>query len=181
MGSPRLNGSPALLRGAKGALAGAAGTLAMDLVWFRRYRAGGGSQPFVEWEFTGTVDSWDDASAPGQLGKRLAKVVANVDLPASAAGLTSNVMHWSTGMQWGVLLGLVLGGRSRSPGVGLSIVSGVAVGATAFASSYVVLPLVGLYKPIWEYDAKTVWKDLSAHLVYGSVTGLVLGALAGKG
>jgi hypothetical protein len=30
-----------------------------------------------------------------------------------------------------------------------------------------VLPLVKLYKPIWEYDRTTLAKDLSAHLVYG--------------
>jgi hypothetical protein len=162
---------------AKGALAGAAGTLAMDLVWYRRYRAGGGDRSFSEWEFTGTVKSWDEASAPGQLGKRLLKVVANVDLPPSAAGLTSNVVHWATGMQWGVLLGLALG-RGRAHGPAATVVSGVALGASAFAASYVVLPLVGLYKPIWEYDAETVAKDLSAHLVYGSATSLVFRALS---
>ena len=28
-----------------------------------------------------------------------------------------------------------------------------------------------IYKPIWEYDAKTLAKDLSAHLAYGAGTG----------
>jgi hypothetical protein len=32
-------------------------------------------------------------------------------------------------------------------------------------SGYVILPLAGLYKPIWEYDARTLADDLSAHLV----------------
>jgi hypothetical protein len=27
--------------------------------------------------------------------------------------------------------------------------------------------LAKLYKPIWEYDAKTLAKDLSAHFAYG--------------
>jgi len=31
----------------------------------------------------------------------------------------------------------------------------------------VVLPLAGLYKPIWQYDAKVLAKDLGAHCVYG--------------
>jgi hypothetical protein len=37
-------------------------------------------------------------------------------------------------------------------------------------SGYVVLPLAHLYKPIWEYDPKTLAQDLSAHLVYGLTT-----------
>lgn len=35
------------------------------------------------------------------------------------------------------------------------------------AASYAVLPSAGLYKPIWEYDGDTLFKDLTAHLVYG--------------
>ncbi|HZA82419.1 MAG TPA: hypothetical protein VFC13_13265 [Actinomycetes bacterium] len=30
-----------------------------------------------------------------------------------------------------------------------------------------LLPLAGLYRPIWEYDAKVLAKDLGDHLVYG--------------
>jgi len=30
-----------------------------------------------------------------------------------------------------------------------------------------VLPLAKVYKPIWQYDARTLAKDLSAHLAYG--------------
>jgi hypothetical protein len=36
-----------------------------------------------------------------------------------------------------------------------------------WASDYVTLPLAGVYQPIWEYDAQTLYKDLSAHLVFG--------------
>jgi hypothetical protein len=36
--------------------------------------------------------------------------------------------------------------------------------------SYAVLVPAKLYKPMWEYDAKTLWEDLSAHLVYGLTT-----------
>ena len=35
---------------------------------------------------------------------------------------------------------------------------------------YVVLPLLGVYKPIWKYDLETLEKDLSAHLVFGTAT-----------
>jgi hypothetical protein len=56
---------------ARGALAGAAGALAMDLVWFSRYKRSDGKSSFLEWEFS-TEPDWDAVSAPGQLGKRLA-------------------------------------------------------------------------------------------------------------
>jgi hypothetical protein len=35
-----------------------------------------------------------------------------------------------------------------------------------------------LYKPVWEYDAETLWKDLSAHLVYGIATATTFRVLA---
>ena len=49
---------------------------------------------------------------------------------------------------------------------------GLPFGAGVWLSSYVVLPAAQLYAPIWEYDGKTLAKDLSAHLVYGLGTAL---------
>ena len=43
-------------------------------------------------------------------------------------------------------------------------------GAAVWAGGYVVLPLLGVYKPIWKYDLKTLGKDLGAHLVFGTAT-----------
>ena len=48
-------------------------------------------------------------------------------------------------------------------------------------AGYVVLPAAGLYKPIWEYDAKTLAKDLSAHLAYGAGTGAAFWLLRRQG
>ena len=58
--------------------------------------------------------------------------------------------------------------RARSPEARSS--TGVPFGAAVWSGGYVVLPLAGLYKPIWKYDAKTLADDLSAHLVYGTAT-----------
>jgi hypothetical protein len=49
-----------------------------------------------------------------------------------------------------------------------------------WAQSYAVLVPAKLYKPIWEYDAETLWKDLSAHLVYGLATATTFRVLAGR-
>jgi hypothetical protein len=55
---------------------------------------------------------------------------------------------------------------------------GLPFGATVWASSYVVLPQAGLYKQIWEYDAKTLADDLTAHLAYGAGTGITFWLLS---
>ena len=48
-------------------------------------------------------------------------------------------------------------------------------------SGYVILPLAGVYKPIWEYDARTLGEDLSAHLVFGMTTSVTYAALTRRG
>jgi hypothetical protein len=125
-----------------GLVAGAVGTAAMDLVQFARYRRGGDEDRLLEW--------------------RVVEGVFQRELPAERAALTNNVMHWGYGIAWGGLFGLVAGSL-RAP----KVRHGLALGATAWAASYVLLPLAGLYRPIWEYDAKVLAKDLGDHLVYG--------------
>ncbi len=58
-----------------GLLAGVAGTLAMDLVWFRRYRRSGGGEGFADWELATSTTGFEGAAAPAQVGKRLYEVV----------------------------------------------------------------------------------------------------------
>lgn len=148
----------------RGAVAGAVGTLAMDLVWYARYRRDGGDDGFLDWEFSTSTDGFDDAGAPAQVGKKLAGAVG-VDLPDGAAGPTTNVVHWATGAQWGALYALVTRtGRGTGP------VGGLLLGATAVSAAYVLLGAAGIYQPPWRYDAETLGKDLSAHLVFGSAT-----------
>ncbi len=156
----------------RGALAGAAGTLAMDLLWHARYRKGGGSDGFADWELSTGAEDFEQAGTPAQVGRRLAGDLAHVELPESAAALTNNVVHWATGLQWGAAYGVAAACGLR-PGTR----SGVVLGLVACSTSYAVLPLLGLYKPIWTYDAKALGQDYSAHLVFGSVTGIALWAL----
>lgn len=150
----------------KGALSGAAGTLAMDLVWYRRYRKGGGGDGFAAWELSRSTKSFEEAGAPAQVGKRLA-ALAHVDLPDEAAAATNNVVHWATGVQWGAAYGLLAARRGKADPV-----SGMVLGLVACSTSYVVLPALGIYKPIWEYDRATLLQDYSAHLAFGAVTGV---------
>jgi hypothetical protein len=154
-----------------GTAAGAVGTAAMDLVWFRRYRRSGGEQGLVAWETAEGVDKWDDASAPGQVGRRLVEGFTQQELPHSWARPMTNAVHWATGLAWGAQFGIVAGSARRRWALGLVL------GPLVWLASYVLMPLAKLYKPIWEYDPKTLAKDLSAHVVYGAATGAAFAAL----
>jgi uncharacterized membrane protein YagU involved in acid resistance len=76
----------------------------------------------------------------------------------------NNLTHWGFGLATGAGYGLLIGSRPSRVWYGLPF------GAAVWASGYVVLPVLGVYKPIWKYDLKTLAKDLSAHLVYGTAT-----------
>ena len=160
----------------RGTTAGVVGTAAMDLLLYRRYRRGGGSQDFWEWELSGGLSDWDGAPAPALVGKRLVEGLFQVDLSPRWARTTNNLTHWGFGKLWGGGYGLAAGSTTMPP-----VLSGLALGTVVWGQGYVVLPLAKLYRPIWEYDAKTLVKDYSAHLVYGVTTALAFRALSACG
>jgi hypothetical protein len=148
-----------------GALAGAVGTACMDTIRYVLYRRDGGMDSALAWEFP-RVDNWEKAPDPGQVAKREIEGFTQRELPDRWAGLISTVAHWAYGSAWGAAYGVVAGSlRHPHPLYGLPF------GAVVWASDYVLLPEAELYKPIWEYDAKTLARDLTAHLGYGAGTG----------
>ena len=155
-----------------GALAGAVGTAALDLLQYSRYRRGAGKEHLWHWEFAGDVMSWDDASAPGQLARKALSAVTGDDPPNEWARPATNITHWATGIGWGAAYGALASATSRAPRA-----RALALGPVVWLSGYVVLPLAKVYKPIWDYDARTLAEDLSGHLMYGSVTSGVFRAL----
>jgi hypothetical protein len=157
----------------RGLVASAVGTLAMDFLWFARYRRGGGDESFPAWEFSSGIESWDDAPAPAQAANRIVEALTGHTIPVEQAGLVNNVMHWGFGLANGAQYALLERFR-REPRIrdGLPFALGV------WATGYAVLPALGVYKPIWEYDTKTLAKDLSAHLVYGLGTAMAYKALS---
>jgi hypothetical protein len=159
----------------KGAAAGLAGTLAMDLVWYRRYRSDGGVDSFRDWEFSAGTRSYDEAGAPAQVGKRVTESLLQRELPPESARTMNNVVHWSTGALWGTAHGIAAAslGRSRIP-------YGLATGLTAWAASYALLAPAKIYKPAWEYPPSVLWKDLSAHLVFGTGLAAAFQALTAR-
>jgi hypothetical protein len=158
---------------ARGVLAGAVGTAAMDALLFARYRGGGGRGRFALWEFSLDVSDWDQAPAPAQVARRLIEGLFNRELSVERAALVNNITHWGYGILGGAQYGVVAESLS-SP----RAVYGLPFGASVWAASYVVLPAARLYKPIWEYDRRTLAKDLSAHLFYGFATATALRLLS---
>lgn len=161
----------------RGAMAGAAGTAAMDATQYLQYRRGGGTQPFPAWETSEGLDDWDAAPPPAKVAKRVVEGLTQRELEPDKARLANNAMHWGTGVGWGAAYGVLAGslGTTRFR----KIRYGLLWGTVVWASSYVVLPSIGLYKPIWEYDATTLAKDLGVHLVYGVTTATAFRVLAG--
>ena len=156
-----------------GVAASALGTLTMDLLLYRRYRRGGGESGFRAWESSAGLDNWDDAPAPAKVGKRFVEAVTRRELSPRHARLLNNVTHWSYGLLAGAQYGILVGSL-RSP----RLVYGPPFGAGVWAAGYAVLPKLGVYRPIWEYDLETLGKDLSAHLVFGTATAGAFRALA---
>jgi hypothetical protein len=158
--------------GVRGAAAGALGTAAMDALWYYRYRRADGKSGFVEWETSAGLNDWADAPAPAKVGRLLVRRALHRDLPAKDARAVNNLVHWSTGVGWGAVFGLAEGVLGRH-----AVWYGLPFGAAIWLQSYAVLAPAKLYQPIWDYDAKTLAKDLSAHLVYGITTAAVLKTL----
>ena len=161
-----------------GVLAGAVGTASMDAVRYLWYRRGGGKDSPLGWEFA-PVDGWDQAPDPGLVTKRVLEGYTGKKIPDRRAFLISTAAHWGYGSAMAGAYGIVAGSlRSPRPLYGLP------VGAVVWALGYVVLPEGGLYRPIWDYDARTLGRDLAGHLAYGAGTGaafwLLTRASAGK-
>jgi Protein of unknown function (DUF1440) len=156
-----------------GAAAGAVGTLVFDAWLYRGYRHDGGDAGFAGWESSAGLTSWENAPAPALLAKRLLDAALGQEVPPRYARLLNNATHWGFGIANAAAYGLLLGARRRP-----KVWFGLPFGAAVWAGGYVVLPLLGLYKPIWKYDLETLRKDLSAHLVYGTATATAFSLLA---
>ena len=159
----------------RGVAASAVGTLAMDAWLYRGYRRDGGEAGFPAWESSEGLASWENAPAPALVAKHFLEASLGHDLSPRYARLLNNATHWGFGLATGAGYGLLLGPR-RKP----RIAYGPPFGAAVWASGYVVLPLLGVYEPIWKYDLRTLGKDLSAHLVFGTATGAAFCVLAWK-
>ena len=154
---------------AGGLLAGAVGTVCLDTVQCREVppqrRQGQPAQVGVRagGQLGGSPRSRSGRQAPD-------RGLHPPELPDRWAWLTSTVAHWAYGSSAAALYGIVAGSLRRPHAL-----YGLPLGAVVAATGYVV---GAIYKPIWEYDAKTLAADLSGHLAYGAGTGVTFWLLA---
>ena len=130
-----------------------------------RTACGAGSSPAASW--AGTTPLRRRSSDGKHCASRRA-----TNHPTSGLAATTNIVHWVTGVGWGVQYGAVASRTTRHPWA-----RALAFGPVVWLSGYVVLPLAKVYKPLWDYDARTLGNDLSAHLVYGAVVSTAFAAL----
>jgi uncharacterized membrane protein YagU involved in acid resistance len=81
-------------------------------------------------------------------------------------------VHWGTGIGWALQYAM------RSSTTRHRLLETLALGPRAWLASYALLPLAKVYKPIWEYDARTLLDDLSGHMVFGTATSTTFAALS---
>jgi hypothetical protein len=153
---------------ARGLVAGTIGTLAMDTLLYAEYRSGGGKSEFGRWELSADIETWEQAPAPAQVGRRLYEGLFQRELPDRRAALVNNLTHWAFGILNGAAYGVVAGSAPKPRAR-----YGAIFGAGVWGGGYVVLPAAKLYRPSWQYNYKVLAKDLSAHLVYGLTTATV--------
>ena len=115
----------------------------------------------------------ENAPGPSLVAKRFIEDVLGHDVSPRYARVLNNATHWGFGLATGAGYGLLLG-SGRKP----EMRYGPPFGAAVWASGYVVLPLLGVYQPIWKYDLETLGNDLSAHLVFGTATAAAFRLLA---
>jgi hypothetical protein len=156
----------------RGVEASAVGTLAMDAVLYRRYRNGGGGPHSPR-------GSRPRAWRPGKTHRRPRWSPSNSSSARSGGrsrratrGSSTTSRTWGSDWPGAQDTGLIVG--SRKPRVRY----GPPFGAAVWVGGNVVLPRLGVYQEIWEYDVGTLEKDLSAHLVFGAATAAAFALLA---
>ena len=180
----------------RGVLAGAAGTAVMDLFWhgWRQLRgetatppSGGGPSPASRastpppalgtgtsaWPDEESDEEWSLAPTPAQVGKQFYEGVTQRTLEARFARVAGTAVHWAYGMWWGGVFGLAVGSTRRR-----RTAWGPLFGAAVWGTSYLLLPVTGLYRPIWESRPAELAPDLAAHLIYGTGTAVAFGLMA---
>jgi hypothetical protein len=160
----------------RGAAAGLAGTVAMDLLLWERYRREGGSDTFVAWDLSAGLEGYEEAPAPAEVGRRIVEGYLQKELAPGTARWMNNAVHLLTGTQWGVVHGILAGSSGRS-----GPMAGVRTGMMAWLAGYALLAPAGLYQPIWRYPPAVLARDAGGHLVYGVVAAAAFGLLAGSG
>jgi hypothetical protein len=141
-----------------GLAAGAAGNAVFTGYQALKARWSGGGESASE----EPPPSWEEAPTPARVGRWFVQGVFDRRVSRAQAPALTRVVHWAYGTSWGGVYGLVHETFHRP-----AVADGLALGTLVTAADYTALPLMRLYKPPWEYPAKTLAGDLADHAVYG--------------
>ena len=156
---------------ARGVVAGLAGTACMTAWQELSARLQRHMQPKA---MRADEDPWERAPAPARLAKKLIERATGREVPVTRIGLLTNTVHWGYGTTLGGVYGLALGRRNPA-------LAGATFGTGVWAFSYATLVPLGFYEWPWKYSARTIAKDVSYHLLYGTGTAVGFELLARRG
>ena len=133
----------------------------------------GGKVAFPAWESSEGVETWEDAPAPALVAKLMLEAVLGRDVPPRYARLLNNATHWGFGFAAGAGYGLLFGSR-RDPSCGTGSRSAPPSGPpdTWFSRCSASTSRSG------STTSRTLGKDVSAHLVFGTATAAAFRLLA---
>src|SRR4051794_38113562 len=126
-----------------GLLAGVGGTAVMTAVQLLEQRLrGSSSEP---------PQSWDEAPAPAQVGKRVVEGVFQEHVDLDQAEPLTNAVHWLYGIGWGAAYGVLRASVDARPAP-----LGAVFGAGVMGAGYTVLPAMKIYDAPWKYPLPTL-------------------------
>ena len=112
-----------------------------------------------------------DRQASNTPAKAAGKVLGVEPTGESEQARFSNLVHWGYGTSWGAVRGLIdaagLEGKEAAAAHFLAL----------WGSEQVMLPVLGVAPPFWQWGAKEVAIDAFHHLVYAGATGVAYAAL----
>lgn len=114
---------------------------------------------------------------PAQLARRLARRYLGVRLRPGAARRAGEVMRWSYGPSWGVLLAAAMGTRRRSRSWPLW---GVGLGAAVLAFEVVMLPAVGATPPLSSWRGDELKLEVLNTIAFGTAAAAFLQAVPSR-
>jgi hypothetical protein len=147
----------------RGVAAGLAGTAAVTAFMAAMSKLQGGGAQTEELEEDAGFES---APAPAQVGQRVVEGVFQRDVSTEQETLLENAVHWSYGLGWAGLYGIVQGTVRADP-----LRHGAVFGTIVWGASYLgLLPAARLSPPAWRLPAVANLTGLVTHLVYGLAT-----------
>lgn len=101
---------------------------------------------------------------PGKAAMKVLNLLGIKDVDDKTFNIISTWTHWIYGTAWGVIFWLLL-----LTGMHLFLI-GILYLVIVWGAAQVILPLMGVAKPTWEYGGKATGIDLLLHIIYAAAT-----------